>query len=46
MTSCWLSPRWLAPTVTGYRSASCAVLCRISASIVSSPQAWAAATRW
>jgi hypothetical protein len=24
MTSCWLSPRCSAPTVTAYRSASCA----------------------
>jgi hypothetical protein len=46
MTSCWLNPRCLAPlapTVTAYRRASCAVPCRISASMVSSPRAWAAA---
>ena len=32
MTSCWLNPRCLAPTVTAYRRASCAIPCQISAS--------------
>ena len=41
MTSSGLSPRCSAPMVTAYRRASYAEPCRISASTLSSPRAWA-----